>query len=314
MDDLKKMQVQLGDALKLLDESPFTVKADGESLNASKNLQLDDTKSLLERCEKAIHQSAYDSKPTLRVIHHMACSGGTLISKCVAALPNVFLLSELHPTSTLHLSGNTPKFLPSDITTQARYAGVPQIDDLAWTIFGSNVRDVNQHISSFGGSLVIREHTHSDFCVGSDFQQVSSVANALKSDFNLLRLVTLRNPIDSFLSLQSNNWLHFSPPSFDEYCKRICAFLSEYSDEQIMRYEDFVDSPLESLKKISEILELPFSKESLNVFDIFKVTGDSGRSSKDIKLRARRAVTAQETDEFNTSSYYKKIKERFDYS
>lgn len=308
------MQFQLDDALKLLDKSSFSVTAGVEKFNTSKNLQLDDTKSLLERCEKALHQSAYDSKPTLRVIHHMACSGGTLISKCVAALPNVFLLSELHPTSTLHLSGNAPKFLPSDITTQARYAGVPQIDDLAWTIFRNNVQDIHRHINSFGGNLVIREHTHSDFCVGNNFQQASSVANALKSDFNLLRLVTLRNPIDSFLSLKNNNWVHFSPPNFDEYCKRICAFLSEYTDERIMRYEDFVDSPLDSLKKISDVLDLPFSKESLDVFDIFKVTGDSGRSSKDIKQRARRAVTAQESDEFNTSSYYKKIKERFDYS
>ena len=37
------------------------------------------------------------SRPFARAIHHFACSGGTVISKCVAAMPHVALLSEVNP-------------------------------------------------------------------------------------------------------------------------------------------------------------------------------------------------------------------------
>lgn len=33
----------------------------------------------------------------IRTIHHMACTGGTVFSKCLAVMPNVALLSEVNP-------------------------------------------------------------------------------------------------------------------------------------------------------------------------------------------------------------------------
>ncbi|MGE6419911.1 hypothetical protein ACQKDY_19470 [Alteromonas macleodii] len=313
MDNLKKMQLQLDDALKLLDESPFSVSAGVEKFNTSKNLQLDDTKSLLERCEKAIHQSAYDSKPTLRVIHHMACSGGTLVSKCLAALPNVFLLSELHPASTLHMGGEKPKFSPADVITLSRYANVPEADSLAWKIFVDNIKTTNKHIASFGGHLVIREHTHSDFCVGESFTKHSSIVENLSNEFNVLRVVTLRNPIDSYLSLLNNNWEHFEPKGFNEYCKRVDTFLSGYKLEQIFRYEDFVENPSENVHKITQALNLPFSDGFIDIFDICKVTGDSGRGGSSIAKRERREISSPLLQEIKSSEYFKKIAKEFNY-
>ncbi|MEA5392276.1 hypothetical protein VB738_13520 [Cyanobium gracile UHCC 0139] len=37
--------------------------------------------------------------PVVRTLHHVACSGGTLISRYLAALPDVVLLSELNPAN-----------------------------------------------------------------------------------------------------------------------------------------------------------------------------------------------------------------------
>ena len=34
---------------------------------------------------------------TIRVLHHMARAGGTLISRCLGCMRNVILLSEIHP-------------------------------------------------------------------------------------------------------------------------------------------------------------------------------------------------------------------------
>ena len=39
--------------------------------------------------------------PPIRVVHHWACSGGTIISRSLAQLPNVVLLSEVHPLAHL---------------------------------------------------------------------------------------------------------------------------------------------------------------------------------------------------------------------
>lgn len=159
MDDLKNMQRQLDDALKLLDSNDVSAIPDSESTNSVNHLQLNEAKSLIERCEKALEESALATKPALRVIHHLACSGGTLVSKCVAALPNVFLLSELHPTSKLHMGGGKPKFLPADVTTQARYASVPDIDSLAWKIFIDSIKLQSSIYPALVGTLLF-ENIH----------------------------------------------------------------------------------------------------------------------------------------------------------
>ncbi len=313
MDDLKSMQRQLEDALKLLDNNDVSNRSDGESTNSLNNLQLNEAKSLIERCEKALEESTLNSKPTIRVIHHLACSGGTLVSKCLAALPNVFLLSELHPISKLHMGGGKPKFLPADVITQARYANVPDIDALAWKMFVNNIKTTENHVSRLGGHLVIREHTHSDFCVGDSFEKKSSVVEHLSSEFNVLRVATLRDPIDSYLSLLTNNWEHFEPKGFGEYCKRVNTFISEYTSEQIFKYEDFVEDPKASVQKIAKALDLPCSINFLDTFDIFKVTGDSGRSSDTISPRSRREIPNDLSIEMQNEHHYKILKEKFNY-
>ena len=42
-------------------------------------------------------QTRPQGKPLLRTIHHLACTGGTVISKCLAAMPDVALISEVNP-------------------------------------------------------------------------------------------------------------------------------------------------------------------------------------------------------------------------
>ncbi len=76
---------QLDDSVELIEQS--TVSELGE-INLPSNLDdIVDTSSLLARCDSICDK--YESrKPTIRVIHHLACSGGTLFSKCISAMPN----------------------------------------------------------------------------------------------------------------------------------------------------------------------------------------------------------------------------------
>lgn len=271
-----------------------------------------DSESLLSKCEAIVNRKK-NTKPTIRVIHHFACSGGTLISKCISALPNVFLLSELQPTSSLHLGDGTPKFSPADVITQARYACIPNIDKLSWEIFVNSIEKVNEHVQGFGGSLVIREHTHSEFCVGAITPERSATIENLEKSFEVRNVITVRNPIDSYLSLKKNGWLHFDPANFEEYCNRLLACLSQFDDRQIIKYEDVVDNPSRNLKKIARELDLPYSKSFVETFSAFKVTGDSGRTGNVIASRERRQLSIEFESEILKSSAFKQICGRLKY-
>lgn len=306
--DLVTLHSELAEALTLIEKKGVL-----RSRNANlTELKVNEAQSLLDRCEQIVANT--NVKPQLRIIHHLACSGGTLVSKCLAALPNIYLLSELHPTTTLHQGGGKPKFLPADVTTQARYANVPHIDELAWQLFKSNIIQTYRHVERYSGTLIIRDHTHSDFCVGEEYSDHSTVVRALSDEFEVLRAVTLRDPIDSYISLVKNNWVHFSPGTFDEYCKRVWVFVSEYDDSQIFRYEDFVEHPKDVMVAIASLLNVTYDDSFIDTFGIFQVTGDSGRSGDIIAPRARRELTNEEQEEFTNSQFYKLIAERFNYN
>lgn len=267
--------------------------------------------SILQECESVIKK--HSNKPKLRVLHHMACSGGTVVSKCIASLPNIFVLSELHPTSQLHMGRGKAKFLPADITTQARYAGVPSADELAWKLFINNVLATQEHIEKLGGTLVIREHSHSDYCVGTSISNGSSLIKHLEPYFDILSVVTIRNPIDAYLSLTSNDWEHFEPKGFEEYCKRVLAFISEFNERQIIRYEDIVKEPNSSIARIAVLLQISYSDSFIDTFSTVNMTGDSGRSGTTISERSRREVPDALQQQIDSSSSFKKIADMFDY-
>lgn len=313
--DFKKMQNELQSALDILDSRrPELSRSISAQASNAEYLPISETDSLLERCRQVANTRSTVGKPTVRVIHHLACSGGSLISKCIASLPNVFLLSEVHPDTTLHMWHDRPQYLPSDISTLSRYAKVPEVDILAREIFQQNIRSTEAHIRRLGGTLVLRDHSHADYFVGKDVQGKSLVVDVLGDHFDFLRVVTIRNPVDSYLSLVNNNWEHYTPKGFEEYCKRYLAFTSEYSHKQILKYEDFVDKPKKFLKKIARMLELPFSESFLDSFDTIDITGDSGRSGADIAKRERRALSSEEYNNICSSKAYKKILRKFNYS
>ena len=303
--DLKTLQRELQKALKLIndhsaihnDTSKNEVDIDG----------LNNTQSLLERCAALVDKDNADTKPTLRIIHHFACSGGTLISKCLAAQPNVFLLSELHPTTRLGMNIDKANYTPRDVTTQAIYGRVPSVDNLAEKIFVNNIIELEKHIRQRGGYLVIRAHTHSDYCTNKITPEVDTLTRVLEPYFKINNLVTVRNPIDSFMSLRSNGWVHFNPDSFDEYCKRLLRFLSCFDENKIVRYENFVEKPFQELIQCAQQLSLPVTDQSLEYLDIFKISGDSGRSGMDIVPRPRKKISNDFEKEVHQSKFFQEL-------
>ena len=297
--DLKTLQQELQQALSLINHYSATHNDTGQAVLDTEGLN--NTQSLLERCAAVVSADNANMKPTLRIVHHFACSGGTLICKCLAAQPNVFLLSELHPTTRLGINMKKAAYTPRDITTQAIYGRVPNVDELAEKLFVNGIIETEKHIRERGGYLVLRAHTHSDYCTDKPIPEVDTLTCLLSPHFDIKHLVTVRNPIDSFMSLRGNGWVHFRPDSFDEYCGRLLKFLEPFDASQIIKYEDFVDQPKEQLKKITAKLGLELKTDSLDYIDIFKVSGDSGRSGTHIARRLRKPINPDLEKEIQAS-------------
>ena len=310
---LTNLRASLDSAVDMIDESLLLPKdsEDYSSVSTPNTTQLDFScaTSLLEKCDNVDEQYSA-SKPVIRVIHHFACSGGTLVSKCLSAMPNVFLLSEVHPHSNLQKNKNNAQYSPSDISKLSVYADVPDHNKLAKEVFRASVKAAYTHIDDRGGVLILRDHTHSDYCVGSEVQN-NIVSEILNENFQINSLVTLRNPVDSYLSLVANGWVHHLPATFDEYCKRLLLFLTNFSNKQIILYENFVNRPQKCIKEMCDRLEIPFGGDFEAIFDLFSVTGDSGRKGNVIEERDRRELSEEILLEIRSSENFKKIVSQF---
>jgi hypothetical protein len=298
-------KMHLDDALDSI-EHKITVKEN--QVQNEPFSKIADTQSLTDRCE-IICEKFTPKKPTIRVLHHLASSGGTLISKCLAAMPNTFVLSEVHPYSNLHLQSDRSLFLPNDILSQCKQANVPQIDSLADDIFLNSIKSAHKHVTSYGGQLVLRDHSHSDYCLGTQVRGKKSIVELLTEDFNVLSVITLRNPMEAYVSMEKSRFLHFTPPTFAEYCKRVEAFLLAYKGVPVYLYEDFVAAPSKVMNAICDSLELDFHPMFEEIFSLFKMSGDSGRTGTVIE---KREGTKEVKDFDSTFFEYPEISNFFD--
>jgi hypothetical protein len=155
-------------------------------------------------------------------------------------------------------------------------------------LFHSQLRVMREETESLGQYLVLRDHTHSHFCTGSQVTERPTLRELVTAVVPTRSLVTVRDPVDSYASLKAMKWLHFSPGTFDEYCNRYLAFISRYAEVPIVRYEDLVARPGETMEVVAELMGLPFDDGFMSLQSVFKLTGDSGRRDGPIALRERR--------------------------
>lgn len=265
---------------------------------------VDPLPSLLSQCEALLAETAPPAP--LRSIHHFACTGGSLIAKCITTMPNVTLLSEIDPLSNVMLTGTAtaPKFAPSDLIYAARTAFRPIDEATTIAVFDQALDTLHAAISQGGGHLVLRDHAHSQFCTAADYTQRPTLHDIVKRRHEILSVVTVRHPLESFLSVRVNGWRHFSPFTLEEYARRYKAFLERHRDLPRFRYEDFVDDPETELGAICAELQLPFVPESINLFSIVPMSGDSGRRSSRIAKRPLRSVPEEiRTEAANSAEY-----------
>lgn len=224
-----------------------------------------------------------------RTLHHFACTGGTLFAKLAAALPNVSLLSELHPHSPL--VNARAAFRPSDIPYHLMASGVPSASSVTEHAFMAALLATHKQLAQRGSRLIVRDHAHSDFCVANPCQESTLIRLLSASAVNVLPIVTVRHPADSFASAQKAGFFYFDL-DFAAYCRRYHQFLDAIDSVLIVRYEDMVDQPQVWLEKICSAWGLEFTPESTELFSLYQFSGDSGRTRDNLTKHPPRSEAA----------------------
>ncbi|KPQ37461.1 MAG: Sulfotransferase family [Porphyrobacter sp. HL-46] len=292
---------KLDEALDLLRDYPLP--------SAPTTTPAEPLSSLLAQCEAAV--AAIPGREPLRSIHHFACTGGTLISKVLAGMPNTVLLSEIDP-----LSRNIPevRFLPTDVIFALRQS-IRAVDaDIVIATFVAAISAAREGLERRGNHLILRDHSHSQFCRDDTDQRTRPTLHDMLSEhFAMRSVVTVRHPLDSFLSLDEHGWIDFSPGTLGVYAKRYVAFLDRHADIAIIRYEDFVADPDGVSRELCDILALNHSPFAGELAPLVRMSGDSGRNEGPIAARPRRPVPDAVTAARSRSKTYRKLCRRLGY-
>ena len=252
----------------------------------------------------------------IRTIHHFSCTGGTLFAKCLAAMANTLVLNEidLHSTMTPSASGQA-LFTPTDMISLVRQGDQAPDPELISDLFLADLAVLRETQWKIGRSVVLRDHSHSHFLTGSEIRPQPTLLETVASRFPTRSVVTVRNPIDSWLSMQKQGWHQtFAPSSFDEYCRRYLIFLDAHKSQPMIKYEDFVADPHKTMQGICDHLGLPLFDDFENVFGLFPFSGDSGRQdSKSISAREGRDVPVPVRQEISNSAHCQNLVTRLGY-
>ncbi|MFD2113976.1 sulfotransferase [Thiorhodococcus fuscus] len=267
--------------------------------------------SLLEQCQTLLAEAEVQEPPPVRTLHHLACTGGTLISRCIAAQPNTQVLSEVDPLSPFVPGG----FLPTDLIGLSRFSSRPADQETQIQLFLAGLRVLYDQTTRDGQHLILRDHSHGHFNFSDTVQERPSLREIVSRAFPVKSLISVRHPFDSYLSLQDTGWVqHFTPPTLDEYAKRYHAFLDTYRHCERIRYEDFVADPEAIMQKICNALVLGYSPDFPDTFYAIELSGDSGRRGDVIGPRPRRTHPQTLEQEARDSESFMNLLTRLDYS
>lgn len=244
-------------------------------------------------------------KPYVRILHNMARSGGTVISRCLGSMAGVALLSEIHPLgSQVHNPLQQANdwfhiFTPADLRAfQTRKFTFVEV-----------VEEIRQRLEKSGRQLVIRDWSHIDF-TGLPFIENPSyrltTAEILSQYYRIIHTSTVRHPLDQWISL--NRLTMFKDAPRPEAKKFIYGYLrfAEFANKMgYVRYEDFARGSDAALRSLCERLRLDFDADYKSKWqDYGMITGDNTTPSESprapqtrIQSLARRSFNTEATEQ-----------------
>lgn len=222
----------------------------------------------------------------------MARTGGTVISRCLGAMKNVVLLSEIHPMGVqlynpLKQAADWYQLLTGEDRQHLRTNQTSFVDAIAL---------IAERCEQRNCTLVLRDWSHLDF-TGVPFTKPnykSRLASALEEHFELIRFATVRHPLDQWLSVTRQEVIR-QKLELRDYLAGCEQFAHLAMDLGYVRYEDFTRNPEDALKTICEGLDMDFDPGYAQRWQHNKkITGDvvPGRAQgQTIKTLPRQEVT-----------------------
>ena len=232
-------------------------------------------------------------------LHHLACSGGTIMTKCLATMPQAMVLSEIHPESVAQPAFDPLAQLRSGYRGELREVH----QDLLLGQFRREIVVAHTIAQSLGKVLVLRDHAHADFAWRRTRQ--SALVEALSDEFEITPILTMRNPQEAWISMQREDW--FSG-SVDEFCQAQIALIEAFEDAPLFHYEDFVEAPDKIVRAMCETAGIAFAEGFEQRLDqIDHLTGDSGRKGSKIEPRPAKSLADEDRAAFDTSEAFRKL-------
>lgn len=240
----------------------------------------------------------------IRVLHHLARTGGTLISKCLAAMESVALLSEVHPNGMQLI----------DPVAQARdwlgLIGPQEAKDLQskGASFTDIIRVAHTRARDHGKLLVVRDWTHLDY-TAVPFRSAPTyrltTSETLSETFSAVhKTASVRHPIDEWLSLRRLR-IMAGRLTVHEYMRGYRRFAEAAAEIGFVRYEDFTAEPDTALRFICDALQVPFdSTYTARWADYDRITGDvsrTGDAKKEIRPQSPKQYSLDIVREFTSS-------------
>jgi tetratricopeptide (TPR) repeat protein len=245
-------------------------------------------------------------RPPIRIIHHMARSGGTVLCKCLGCMNRILLLSEVHPLGMKWFDPLIQAYEWFDLFTGEEM----DVMKRANLTFQQKVTRIYERSVSQNCQLVLRDWSHLDF-TGVPFIKNPSysliTATELQDRFHVIHLATVRHPIDQWLSLSKLEVMN-NQITIDAFLYGYHRFAEFARNIGFIRYEDFTQNPQSTMQTICEKISLDYDDAFLNNWTNYTtITGDT-RSERVpdacIRTMPRRPVEKKLLKLFASSSDY----------
>ena len=257
-------------------------------------------------------------------LHHLSSTGGTVITKLLSTSDDLFSLNEKHPLRLWPMREDV--FAPTLLVEELfnRYGQdinqkLPpeSIGKLIAECFFRDLAACKSVAEAMGRQLLVRDWSHPDFLMkNSQCQpQMLNMCGNIKELKPSLSLVTLRDPVDAYLSGVRSNFLSDIENDWETYCQRTGKFYQAYRalGATMYKYEDIVSAPKQFLDEISQLTNLSFPENFEDKLDRYSFSGDSGRSASKLSLRPPREEDVERRNALIKMDCYKAVADLMGY-
>ena len=254
---------------------------------------------------------------TIRLIHNLPRSGGTIISKSLGAQKDVILLSEIHPKGfeiSKKFGAKTPIFDPifqsqkwNNLFKEEEYKKICSSDFK----FDEKIDLIYEKTELANKKLIIRDWAFVDY-FGKPFIEPTyknSLLEILNKKYEILNLYIMRDPLKVYTSCLNNLVFFGKHYDFDFFLKGYRNFLLNINKTNICIFENFIKEPEKNLQKMCNILKIQYDHNYLIKLKDVNLTGDDN-AIRSLKIHDKDTISKKK---FNEEEILNKIKNHPDF-